>query len=79
MSAQVMLVNMYGWTGANTRDDSAEKTDDLCCIVLAEIESWNSPLVIWTGDMNGDLERFPILADAVDRGMLVDLGAVADA
>ena len=71
---KVIVMNIYGWTAADEKEESAEKTDDLLCIVLEELATWEDPFFAIVGDLNGDLKRFPVLQDMIIHGQIVDLG-----
>ena len=78
MGTQLMLVNIYGWTAGNQREENADKTDDLICIAMQEIDAWGKPPVIIGGDLNADTDKLPVLQEALDSGEYIDLGGSAD-
>ena len=49
-------MNVYGWSAANEKEEKAEKTDDLLCTALEEMGTWNNPLVLIAGDLNGSID-----------------------
>ena len=73
----VAVANIYGWTAGNDKEEQAQKTDDLMCVVFQEVESWNIQHYIIAGDINGSTDRFPVLRDKIEEGQIIDIGAVA--
>ena len=43
MGARILIIKVYGWTAGDYRDEQAELTDDLMCIVFDEMEAWAPP------------------------------------
>ena len=43
MQTQILVLNVYGYTAGNDKEERAEKTDDILCIAIQEMEAWRSP------------------------------------
>ena len=55
-----------------------KKTDDLMCIILMEAARYGGVNYMIVGDINADLDRIPMIQQAMGEGEMIDVGAVAN-
>ena len=79
LAARCMLVAViYGWTGAEKNNEASERTDDLCTVMLEELEQHAKGPVLVMGDLNGEPECFPTIGRMAHELGWCDLGARAE-
>ena len=69
------LIVLYGWTGADSDHGKAERTDSLLQAAFLEAEATKGTPTLITGDLNGKVQTFPTLRDALENEHWIDLGA----
>ena len=78
LQATTLLVAvLYGWTGSIKGSAAAEKTDDLCKIMLEELRQHPRGPILIMGDLNAEIEDLPVMRDLLDSGAWTDIGADA--
>ena len=73
----ILVFNVYGYSGGNQSKKLAARTDRLLRAILDEVQAQPKAPTLIVGDLNGDVEDFPIFAAAVKDGIFCDLGASA--
>ena len=56
----IICAIIYGWTGTKKGNDLAARTDDILAIVEVQFEAMEPGPKLIMGDLNGNLEAFPI-------------------
>ena len=67
--------NVYGWTGGIKGSKAADRTNDLLATVVNEFDSQEVGPTMIVGDLNGDLERLPMIQHLLNDKGWVDLGS----
>ena len=75
----VMTYVVYGWTGADTDNSVASRTDNLLCIIHQDMLMQQPGPKLIVGDLNGTLAKFEAFNELVNTNQLVDIGAIASA
>ena len=73
----VLVYAVYGWTGAYVGSAEAARTDALLERIFADMDLQEAGPRLIVGDLNGDVEAFPVLAQHVATSAVIDVGAVA--
>ena len=76
--ANIIVVCMYGWSGAHQHAPSVARTDDLFAIVRAELATHPMSHQLIAGDINGEPEDFPNLVTMIQDEGWTDTGAKAE-
>ena len=75
---EVMIANVYGYTGGHTDLEAAQGTDEIIAVVIEETEKKvkRIPIMI-VGDLNADIDDLPLLRDLISEHRWRDCGACA--
>ena len=65
---------VYGWTGAKKGTKLAARTDDILAIIEVQFEAMGPGPALILGDLNGDLESFPIAIALIKEHGWTDIG-----
>ena len=75
---EVLIANVYGYTGGHTDLEAAQGTDDIIAVIIDEIAKKvrKIPILI-VGDLNADVDDLPLLHDLIVEHRWRDCGACA--
>ena len=76
-NVHVYVYIVYGWTGADTSDEAAARTDDLLCLCHRDSLLQADGPKLFVGDFNGSIHTFPTFNSEIRNGQLHDIGAIA--
>ena len=76
---QILVFNIYGWTGGDTHNEAAQKTNQLCEAIFKELEETPRMPYLIVGDLNASLGTLAAVQEELDKGRIQDLGTISEA
>jgi len=73
----VLCYIIYGYPNSEKDDEAASRTCDILAIAMQDAQEQDPGPILITGDLNGPLDRFPSLENAIQQGEWIDVGANA--
>ena len=73
--ALFLVVNTYMWTGGGQHKEANARTEDLAHNIMQELHHYQDNPILVIGDFNSALEDIAPFANAINDGILVDIGS----
>ena len=71
------VYNVYGWTGGDTNDEAAMRTDDILAIITEDCDLRPGTPALICGDINAATDRIPSIQERIESGEWIDCGKQA--